>query len=289
MSFNHPINKTAHSSAKKQNKIAAMKKSPNENERKVADKKLRPSAKVDVPSFLKNEVSLVDKIVEEIIQEKKNKGLWSNIHAKRKRGESPAKPGDKNYPKTLNVEEKENTVTIEDADGNKFLEVVDLITPDPLVSEGIVRIPAKTGNIVLVGLTWRGRYHSIKMFFPQTKFPTRTEVQNEIEKVYPGARVYSFNVSEYEPGKPMVQVSEGAAWTKKEGQNKSGGLNEKGRRSYEEENPGSDLKAPSTEVGNPRRASFCARMKGMKSKLTSKKTASDPDSRINKSLRAWNC
>jgi hypothetical protein len=84
-------------------------------------------------------------------------------------------------------------------------------------------------------------------------------------------------------------MSEGAAWTKKEGQNKSGGLNEKGRKSYEKENPGSDLKAPSKKVGNKRRSSFCARMKGMKKKLTSKKTASDPDSRINKSLRAWNC
>ena len=80
-----------------------------------------------------------------------------------------------------------------------------------------------------------------------------------------------------------------SAWTRKEGQNKKGGLNEKGRKSYERENPGSDLKAPSKKVGNPRRASFCARMKGMKSKLTSKKTAKDPDSRINKSLRAWNC
>ena len=80
-----------------------------------------------------------------------------------------------------------------------------------------------------------------------------------------------------------------SAWTRKEGQNKSGGLNEKGRKSYERANPGSDLKAPSKKVGNPRRASFCARMKGMKKKLTSKKTASDPDSRINKSLRAWNC
>ena len=84
-------------------------------------------------------------------------------------------------------------------------------------------------------------------------------------------------------------VEEGAAWTKKSGKNQSGGLNEKGRKSYERENPGSDLKAPSKKVGNPRRASFCARMKGMKKKLTSKKTASDPDSRINKSLRAWNC
>jgi hypothetical protein len=80
-----------------------------------------------------------------------------------------------------------------------------------------------------------------------------------------------------------------SAWTRKEGQNKKGGLNEKGRKSYERENPGSDLKAPSKKVGNPRRASFCARMKGMKKKLTSKKTSRDPDSRINKSLRAWNC
>ena len=85
------------------------------------------------------------------------------------------------------------------------------------------------------------------------------------------------------------ELDEGAAWTKKAGKNKKGGLNEKGRKSYERENPGSDLKAPSKKVGNPRRKSFCARMKGMKKKLTSAKTARDPDSRINKSLRAWNC
>ena len=84
-------------------------------------------------------------------------------------------------------------------------------------------------------------------------------------------------------------TNEAAAWTKKSGKNSEGGLNEKGRKSYERENPGSDLKRPSKKVGNPRRKSFCARMKGMKKKLTSKKTASDPDSRINKSLRAWNC
>ena len=88
---------------------------------------------------------------------------------------------------------------------------------------------------------------------------------------------------------PEGEMVEGAAWTKKSGKNPSGGLNEKGRKSYERENPGSDLKAPSKKVGNKRRASFCARMKGMKKKLTSAKTANDPDSRINKSLRAWNC
>ena len=84
-------------------------------------------------------------------------------------------------------------------------------------------------------------------------------------------------------------VTEVAAWQRKEGKNKEGGLNEKGRKSYERENPGSDLKAPSKKVGNPRRKSFCARMTGMKKKLTSSKTANDPNSRINKSLRAWNC
>jgi hypothetical protein len=84
-------------------------------------------------------------------------------------------------------------------------------------------------------------------------------------------------------------MAEVAAWQKKEGKNQSGGLNEKGRKSYERENPGSDLKSPSKKVGNPRRASFCARMSGMKKKLTSAKTANDPNSRINKSLRAWNC
>ena len=75
------------------------------------------------------------------------------------------------------------------------------------------------------------------------------------------------------------------AWTRKEGKNPSGGLNAKGRASYK----GGTLKPPSKKVGNPRRASFCARMSGMKKKLTSKKTANDPNSRINKALRAWNC
>ena len=86
------------------------------------------------------------------------------------------------------------------------------------------------------------------------------------------------------------------AWTRKEGKNAKGGLNEKGRKSYERANHGSDLKAPvSKEKASKspksaaRRKSFCARMEGMKSKNTSSKTAKDPNSRINKSLRKWDC
>ena len=76
------------------------------------------------------------------------------------------------------------------------------------------------------------------------------------------------------------------AWTRKEGKNKNGGLNAKGRASLKAE--GHDIKRPQPEGGS-RRDSFCARMEGMKKKLTSVKTASDPNSRINKSLKAWNC
>ena len=84
-----------------------------------------------------------------------------------------------------------------------------------------------------------------------------------------------------------VVFGEGAAWTKSEGKNKSGGLNEKGRKSYERDNPGSDLKAPSKKVGNPRRKSFCARMKGMRKRQ--KASNNTGDDRLSKSLRAWNC
>ena len=118
----------------------------------------------------------------EHIDEKK-KGLWDNIHAKRKRGEPPAKKGDKDYPKTLNVE-------------------------------------AKT-----------------------------------------------------------------AAWQRKEGKNKKGGLNEKGRKSYERENPGSDLKAPQPG-GGPRKRSFCARMGGVKGPM--KKPDGSP-TRKALALRKWKC
>ena len=87
-----------------------------------------------------------------------------------------------------------------------------------------------------------------------------------------------------------------AAWTSKEGKNAKGGLNEKGRKSYEKANPGSNLKPPvkkeqaaKSKKSAARRKSFCARMEGMKQKNTSSKTARDPNSRINKSLRAWDC
>ena len=78
------------------------------------------------------------------------------------------------------------------------------------------------------------------------------------------------------------------AWQRKAGKSKSGGLNARGRASYNRAT-GGNLKAQTKSKTSSRRKSFCARMKGMKKKLTSAKTANDPNSRINKALRKWAC
>ena len=89
-------------------------------------------------------------------------------------------------------------------------------------------------------------------------------------------------------------MAKSPTWQTKAGKNPKGGLNAKGRASYNAANPGKPgLKPPApkpkTDKDAARRKSFCARMSGMKAKLTGEKAKKDPNSRINKSLRAWNC
>jgi Domain of unknown function (DUF6321) len=82
-------------------------------------------------------------------------------------------------------------------------------------------------------------------------------------------------------------MAKSPAWTRKEGKSAAGGLNAKGRASYNEANPDKPgLKAPQPK-GGPRRDSFCARMGGMAKKFPN--AAKDPNSRLQKSLRVWNC
>jgi len=219
---------------------------------------------------------------------------------------------------------KAEDVTIEDADGNTFAEVVDLIKPEPIKGfksqvDEATRLQAQTGNVVAVTLSWRGKYYSMKMFFPQVKTPSRKEINDELQKVYPGSMVVYHSISEIQPGQPLIQVfgpQGGSAakpgpnknyvkpmgeeveidedWQKVNRQDRTAGLSKDAVAAYRRENPGSKLQTAVTEK-NPegkrakRRASFCRRMKGMKSKLTSAETARDPDSNINKALRRWNC
>ena len=83
-------------------------------------------------------------------------------------------------------------------------------------------------------------------------------------------------------------------WQKVNRKDKTDGLSQKAVNAYRRENPGSKLQTAVTEKDPSgkraaRRKSFCSRMKGMKARLTSAETARDPDSRINKALRRWNC
>jgi len=89
-------------------------------------------------------------------------------------------------------------------------------------------------------------------------------------------------------------MAKSPAWQRKEGKNPEGGLNAKGRASAKKEGmnlkpPVSKEQAKKSPKSAARRDSFCARMEGMKEKNTSSKTAKDPNSRINKSLRKWDC
>ena len=164
------------------------------------------------------------------------------------------------------------------------------------IDEAIEVVKSRTGQVYAVGFMFRGKYMMAKVFFPSPKRPSRDEVQSALEKIYPGSRLQRFDMAHLDYSDPYInmpvkeeveEVEEGAAWTKKSGKNKEGGLNEKGRKSYERENPGSDLKAPSKKVGNKRRASFCARMKGMRKRQ--KPSNNTGEDRLSKSLRAWNC
>jgi hypothetical protein len=252
------------------------------------------------------------KIVDKVMDEMK---CWTGYKKK-----GTQKLFGKKYNRCVKAED----VTIEDVDGNTFAEVVDLIKPEPIKGfksqvEEATRIQAQTGNIIAVIVSWRGKYYSLRMFFPQVKLPTRKEINDELQKVYPGSIVVSHSVSELQPGQPLIQpfgpqggspakpgpsksyvktmgeeVEIDEDWQKVNRQDKTDGLSQKAVNAYRRENPGSNLQTAVTEK-NPsgkraqRRKNFCSRMSGMKKRLTSAETARDPDSRINKALRRWNC
>jgi hypothetical protein len=234
------------------------------------------------------EQKLVDKLMNEILDEK----CWSGY---KKKGMKTM--FGKKYPNCVKAED----VTIEDAEGNTFAEVVDLIQPEPIkgfksqVNEA-TRLQAQTGNIIGVTLSWRAKYYSMKMFFPQVKLPTRKEINDELQKVYPGSVVIHHSVSELQPGQPLIQAcgpqggsaakfgsnknyiktmgeeieldEEGPSLSVGRGEklpvSRGGGLTAKGRARYNRET-GSNLQAPVTGDVKPgskaaqRRKNFCSR------------------------------
>ena len=110
-------------------------------------------------------------------------------------------------------------VKVEDAEGKLRFEFIDIIKPEPMKSpksnieyidplEEATKLPDynKVGNIIDVYLAWRGSNYMIKMFFPSVKKPSRREVQDQVRKVYPGAKLWNYQVSDYDPGEPILQT-----------------------------------------------------------------------------------
>ena len=229
-------------------------------------------------------------------------GLWDNIRQKKARikagsGEKKAQKGDKDYPKTLNVEAK-----------------VDMKTPDyKRATVRDKRYGNPHGSHELGGGIRKDRRadHEARRGVKKEEVISERQKDSDGQRLsqergrsnYGKASVRNMRASgtggnAADPAERLVAMDarhkahkekrgvkkeeavQEAAWQNKEGKSKTGGLNEKGRKSYERENPGSDLKAPQPK-GGPRKRSFCARMGGVKGpmmkdgKPTRKKLALD--------------
>ena len=203
-------------------------------------------------------------------------------------------------------EMKKESVTIQNADGNDYIEFIDLIKPEKMkgISEGGPLLPGEKGSGAsgLRGMNpdevrkWKEQNPGGASKMDQKYKEIRGGINLPLAKTKAAKslEVAHYNMKTF--GRFMIEAS--AAWQRKEGKNPEGGLNKKGIASYRKENPGSNLslavttKPSELKKGSKsanRRKSFCSRMSGMKKKLTSAKTANDPNSRINKSLRKWNC
>ena len=108
-------------------------------------------------------------------------------------------------------------IKVEDATGDiqwREFETIDIIKPDPIKSPKsniqyeATRLPDynKVGNIIAVTVAWRGGTYMVKMFFPTVKKPSRKEVQDQVRKVYPGSKLVTYQVSEYDSGEPIIQT-----------------------------------------------------------------------------------
>ena len=167
-----------------------------------------------------------------------------------------------------NVEE---SITVQNSDGKDTVQFIDIIKPEPL------RATQGLGN-KLIG-------EASKKCWPGYE-------KKGTQKLF--GKTYNRCVKKEQFSNWREELNLTEDWQKVNRQDKTDGLSQKAVDAYRRENPGSKLQTAVTEkkpTGKraKRRANFCRRMKGMKSKLTSAKTARDPDSRINKALRRWNC
>ena len=215
----------------------------------------------------------------------------------------------KMFGKTYNNCVKKEDVELTDAYGNTFATIDDVVKPEPLkpttsdiqwemlddmeAMTEATRLPSKNGRILMVVVTWRGKSFSLKMFFPQTTMPTRTEIEAEIQKLYPGGRVMYVSGALMQPGEPLIQVTN-EDWQKVNKKDKTDGMSPAAVKAYRRENPGSKLKTAVTGDPKPgskdskRRKSYCSRSKGQQD-MHNIDCSKTPDKAICKARRRWKC
>jgi hypothetical protein len=157
------------------------------------------------------------------------------------------------YSKLKKIETQKESNIVRDANGNVYVEFIDLIKSGTIEEENpcwkgytqvgmktkngkevpncvpikngvkkakgykkenvdeAVRIPAQTGNNIFVTLSWRGKYYNIQLFFPQAKIPSRLDITDEIQKIYPNSRVVTYRVADFKQGEPIVYAYKGGS------------------------------------------------------------------------------
>ena len=145
------------------------------------------------------------------------------------------------YTKLKKMETQKESNTVRDANGNVYAEFIDIIKSGNIEEENpcwkgykqvgtkkkggkevpncvsvkeenideAVRLQAQTGNNIFVTLSWRGKYYTIQLFFPQSKIPSRIEVSDEMQKIYPGSKVVTYRVADFKPGEPIIYAYRG--------------------------------------------------------------------------------
>jgi hypothetical protein len=229
------------------------------------------------------------------------RGLWDNIHAKRERikrgsGEHMRKPGSKGAPTDAAIKASQ-TESAPCCDGYKQ---VGMKMKNKKEVPNCVPEAANAAQQAAIAIAMKkaGKKPKNESY---TGAETKSDNKNNPTNRFDGTDTLTNNYKKTTPGqstlktikKVVKEVNEDAKGYK----NPNGGLTQKGRDHFNSQS-GGHLKAPVTTEPSKlkkgskaanRRKSFCARMGGMKKRLTSAKTAHDPDSRINKALRKWNC
>jgi hypothetical protein len=99
------------------------------------------------------------------------------------------------------VNEYQNKITLDDADGNLAYEIVDVIKPAPMKGMAeATRVSAQYGNTWRILLNWRGKLLVMRFFFPFTTKPTRDQVQHALDKIYPQAKIRAYFIDTLDGG-----------------------------------------------------------------------------------------